>query len=644
MKYQLLTKLAMMFVVIAIVMLSVNSLMAVEQVETYDGEPDFEVLMRGPVHEAFAEPNVYNPTEGIRAPAEPPADIEEIPPEERPEGGDVIWIPGYWSWDSEFGDFIWVSGIWRIPPPGCSWVPGYWSPVGSDWIWTPGFWLTLETDEIEYLPPPPASLEIGPSSRAPAGDYLWAPGCWIWIGARYAWRPGYWVEARYDWVWSPAHYVWSPRGYIYVDGYWDWTIERRGVLFAPVYYRRPVYARHRYIYSPRIVIKISFLTTALFVFPGHHHYYFGDYYGDEYYRRGIHPWFDRDRRHRGYDPIFDHYRWQRRHINPHWDRDLRKTYDYRKKHHDARPPRIYSEEAAVIRRHPEGEQEEMVIAAPLNQISRQDDIQMRFNRIDEQQRQYLGEQGKELNSFRDERFNWEATGEKLGRVETWKEQPVQVRETREQPVQIRQETRDLNRGDEQIRNRVDSQRTTERPRVIQENIPRYEQREQEQQPIQIRQGTRDLNRSDEQIRNQPSIERQTERPQIIRENRPTYEQQSQEQQPIQIRQGTRDFNRSDEQIRNRVDTQRMTERPSSQSDLMKAERQRIPRSPVVGRQVYTPGQGSNPPGKPNIPIPDMNIRSTPGDRNSSIQQSPARSGNEGQSQSQNNRSDEGNRN
>ena len=34
----------------------------------------------------------------------------------------------------------------------------------------------------------------------------------------------------------PAHYVWTPRGYVFVDGYYDYSVARRGVLFAPVYF------------------------------------------------------------------------------------------------------------------------------------------------------------------------------------------------------------------------------------------------------------------------------------------------------------------------------------------------------------------------------------------------------------------------
>ena len=44
--------------------------------------------------------------------------IDEVPPEYKPEGENVQWIPGYWAWDVAQSDFIWVSGLWRDVPPG----------------------------------------------------------------------------------------------------------------------------------------------------------------------------------------------------------------------------------------------------------------------------------------------------------------------------------------------------------------------------------------------------------------------------------------------------------------------------------------------------------------------------------------------
>src|SRR5258706_1355798 len=60
-----------------------------------------EVQTRGPVHEAFAGVVTFNPVPGVVIPKAPPATIEEVPPDQKPEGDNVTWIPGYWAWDDE---------------------------------------------------------------------------------------------------------------------------------------------------------------------------------------------------------------------------------------------------------------------------------------------------------------------------------------------------------------------------------------------------------------------------------------------------------------------------------------------------------------------------------------------------------------
>src|SRR5439155_23084190 len=67
-----------------------------------------EVQARGPIHEAFATPTAEaKPTYGV--PKKPPAPIEEMPPEERPEG-DAVWIGGCWAWGDDRAEVLWVSG------------------------------------------------------------------------------------------------------------------------------------------------------------------------------------------------------------------------------------------------------------------------------------------------------------------------------------------------------------------------------------------------------------------------------------------------------------------------------------------------------------------------------------------------------
>ncbi len=193
-------------------------------------DPLPQELLQGPLHEAFGQPVVFNTQPGIIVPKRPPDPIEEMAPDQKPEGDNVIWISGYWSWDDQRQDFIWISGFWRVVPPGKTWLPGYWAPSGDRFQWVSGFWTSADVRNAEYLPPPPASLETGPSSQPPSANVIWAPGTWVYRDNRYAWRPGSWINGQANWVWIPAHYEWTPSGHVFIDGYWDYEVHRRGLL------------------------------------------------------------------------------------------------------------------------------------------------------------------------------------------------------------------------------------------------------------------------------------------------------------------------------------------------------------------------------------------------------------------------------
>src|SRR4051812_5164203 len=219
---------------------------------------EVEVLAKGPVHEAYAEPSEREPVATPPIAKEPPKPVEELPPDQKPEGDNVHWLPGYWSWDEDKKDFLWISGFWRIAPPGRSWVPGSWRKVADGWQWNGGFWAAAKADEkkadIESLPQPPAPLDnAGPTTPAPTEKHIYAPGSWVYRDTRYVWRPGFWYEYRSDWVWIPAHYRWTPAGYVFLDGYWDYPLANRGVLFAPVYIPPAIYAAPAYVYTPTVV-------------------------------------------------------------------------------------------------------------------------------------------------------------------------------------------------------------------------------------------------------------------------------------------------------------------------------------------------------------------------------------------------------
>jgi hypothetical protein len=248
-----------------------------------------EVLTRGPLHEAFANPVTGELKPGLVVPKQPPDPIDEVPPDVRPDGDDVVWISGYWSWDDEREDFIWISGIWRHTPPNQRWVPGYWDKVDDGWRWTPGFWAPAEEEAITYYDPPPATLETGPSSPAPSEEHFWTPGVWTYYDTGYRWRPGYWARSQPDWVWMPDRWVWTPSGAVFVPGYWDYALTARGNVFSPVYIQPAVYAQSGFAYTPQYTLNPAALLVNFWIRPNYGHYYFGNYYGGNYGRWGFSP-------------------------------------------------------------------------------------------------------------------------------------------------------------------------------------------------------------------------------------------------------------------------------------------------------------------------------------------------------------------
>ncbi|MCI0682306.1 MAG: hypothetical protein L0Y71_09395 [Gemmataceae bacterium] len=283
--------------------------------ETPEPPKGVEVQARGPIHEAFATPTAEaKPTYGV--PKKPPEPIEEMPPDEKPEG-DVVWIGGYWAWDDDRADYLWVSGCWRVTPPGKDWVPGYWREVSGQHQWVPGFWRTADEEQaadVTYYPEPPPPPQVAPPPPATDPDMFYVPGYWMWVGDHYVWRAGYYTRARPGYVYVASHYRWAPSGFVFVAGYWDYDIPRRGVLYAPVVVDTVVVGP-RFVYTPYYAVSDTILVDAYFVRPGFCHYYYGDYYGPRYVSIGFECGYHYSRRH--YDAIVVYNRWEHRHT-PGW--------------------------------------------------------------------------------------------------------------------------------------------------------------------------------------------------------------------------------------------------------------------------------------------------------------------------------------
>ena len=198
---------------------------------TPPANPTVTPLTEGPLHEAFLSP--AKDRAPARAPKAPPAAIVERPGIDRPEAN-AQWIEGYWDWSPSKSDFLWVTGTWRVPPPGRFWVNGYWRRDDQGWSRVAGFWSDRRTDRIDFRKDgPPTDHPADDPGASPGDGHFYIPGQYFPDGNGVVWKPGFWTKAQQGWSWVPAQWVKQPDGWVFQDGYWDRTLEDRGILFTP---------------------------------------------------------------------------------------------------------------------------------------------------------------------------------------------------------------------------------------------------------------------------------------------------------------------------------------------------------------------------------------------------------------------------
>jgi len=378
-----------------------------------------QVLAGGPVHEAFAKPVSMEAQAPILVPRQPPENLQELPPPERPAGAGIVWVPGYWAWDADRNDFIWVSGCWRNAPPNTYWVPGHWLAAGNGWEWIGGFWKSITAQpqqEIDYLPAPPAPIEVEAPAAPPQPDQVWVPGCWYWNEGRYVPRHGYWITQQVGWVWVPSHFSWTPRGYIFVQGHWDHDMDNRGVLFCPTFFPQSVRLRAGFVFSPSVCVDLGMLRLNLFVYPRYRHYYFGDYYDDAYVRLGILPWFKCQTVHTWYDPLFVYDRWHFGRSDPHWAANQARGFELRRSNRDLRPARTYAELQVQMARLPSNRRPERPLVESVTRYAASQHTPIKFERINTVERQQIAVKATDVRTLHDQRSQWEAPPAQPGRT------------------------------------------------------------------------------------------------------------------------------------------------------------------------------------------------------------------------------------
>ena len=145
---------------------------------------------------------------------------------------------------------------------------------------------------------------------------------------------------------------WTPYGYVFVDGYWDYPLRQRGVLFAPVYFsgRRLRSARVRLLGRATSSTTMS-CTGRLFVRPGGG-YYFGDYFEARYTAAWLSQLGQRVGRRRRARPVPVPLRPAVRLLppanGPNWAVQVNNVYVERAQFPDRRPPRTLVQQNVVV--------------------------------------------------------------------------------------------------------------------------------------------------------------------------------------------------------------------------------------------------------------------------------------------------------
>jgi hypothetical protein len=339
-----------------------------------------------------------------------------------PEGPNVEWIPGYWQWEADNNQFIWVSGVYRDVPPGQRWVQGYWTQTDNGWQWVHGFWAPAGQQELDYLPPPPPPRQEEPSA-SPGEDYFYIPGCWVYQQSQYAWRPGYWWQAQPDWVYVPPQYQWTPGGCVFTDGYWDYPLSNRGLLFAPVAFTQPRWNNPDWYYQPQYVVGPTPLLNSLWVRPNWGCYYFGNYYAPGYAGAGFRPWHDYGARY--HDPLFSYYRWRNR-SNPLWAANLRNVYRDRVAGRAPLPPDTLRQQVALARNGGRGfitnnraanriavTRNSTQMLAPLDQAARLPGANVRLARVNAARVQQMRTNAQGVHAFASQRHSIETANARV---------------------------------------------------------------------------------------------------------------------------------------------------------------------------------------------------------------------------------------
>ena len=262
----------------------------------------------------MADPVTAQPVPGPVVPKEPPPNISEDPPAQKPDIDNVQWVPGYWAGDAPQQQFLWISGVYRVPPQDRNYIPGYWTTSEDGCAGCPDSGRAAKYRIPPIRLSPPLARQWRPDLEAPTTIRSTSPGPdlaarSLRLAARLLVRRAGWPRLDSALLSVDAERLRLRRWLLGLSA----ARSRRDV--APVYFSQPLWNNSNWSYQPSYVVSpSSFLDSAFTNGPG---FYFGNYYGNA--GAGFNPWYAGRGR---YDPTFGYNGLK----NPAWLAGARQNY------------------------------------------------------------------------------------------------------------------------------------------------------------------------------------------------------------------------------------------------------------------------------------------------------------------------------
>ena len=158
-----------------------------------------------------------------------------------------------------------------------------------------------------------------------------------------------------------------------------------------------------------VAIGLAAIIEHLFLRPNYHHYYFGDYYDRRYHDNGYYSPYAYQSIQYGYDPLYSQLRWTHR-KDREWERRYEASYDYRRDHESARPPRTWADQKRLKLDAAETREQQLLMATPFDQMAKQKESLVRIERVPAREREKYTKLSREVRKTREERRTLETAG------------------------------------------------------------------------------------------------------------------------------------------------------------------------------------------------------------------------------------------